>query len=278
MRHRCDYGQHLAIVGGHAVLGAWEPSKGVSLTWTDGDEWVGEAIIGSGDHLEYKYVVRSADGTLCYWKEGANVVIDAPRAPGARVLVQESWLNQASRRIEILVREVVGEAAAMQQAVAMQQAAAAQQASMQQAVQQQAAAKEQAAAMQAAAAAQQAAAAATAAAAAQQQQATAAAAAVVQQQQAVQQQQQQAAEAAAALMVAAAKMPAADPLQGVADAAMSDLREAMAIHEDIQRLSADPNAREVLQADRLLAAASNKAVAMGRALKAAQDFPQLPGK
>jgi hypothetical protein len=48
MHHRCDFGQHLAIVGGHAVLGGWEPSKAVALTWTTGDEWVGEAIIEPG--------------------------------------------------------------------------------------------------------------------------------------------------------------------------------------------------------------------------------------
>jgi len=40
---------------------------------------------------------------------------------------------------------------------------------------------------------------------------------------------------------------------------------------------ADPTAPEVLQADRLVAAAARKAVAMHRALEASRTMQQLPG-
>lgn len=42
-------------------------------------------------------------------------------------------------------------------------------------------------------------------------------------------------------------------------------------------LAADPAAPEVLQADRLVAAAARKAVAMHRALEASRTMQQLPG-
>lgn len=42
-------------------------------------------------------------------------------------------------------------------------------------------------------------------------------------------------------------------------------------------LAADPTAPEVLQADRLVAAAARKAVAMHRALEASRTMQQLPG-
>eukprot|EP00955_Chlamydomonas_euryale_P042952 352467-Chlamydomonas_euryale.AAC.2 len=50
----------------------------------------------------------------------------------------------------------------------------------------------------------------------------------------------------------------------------------MSVHHHDPLVLADPTAQEVLLADRVLAAANNKAVAMGRALKAARAFPQLP--
>lgn len=38
-RRQLDFGEDLFVVGSHANLGAWDPARGVQMTWTDGDVW-----------------------------------------------------------------------------------------------------------------------------------------------------------------------------------------------------------------------------------------------
>lgn len=175
MTYRCAYGEHVAIVGGHEKLGQWVPKEGLGLTWADGDEWRGELTFEPGTLLEYKYVVRSSSGDLCYWKGGGNVVIDVKSSGGSFISVTEDW-HDPSRQIEVYEQ---GEQAM--------------------------------------------------------------------------------------------------DLGSEATRSIDELRSAMVLHKSIQQRSDDPAALEVLQADRLLAAANSKAVAMNKALKAAAAFPQLPG-
>lgn len=37
--YRCEFGQHLAIIGSSSVLGGWELRRCVGMHWTDGDVW-----------------------------------------------------------------------------------------------------------------------------------------------------------------------------------------------------------------------------------------------
>lgn len=76
---------------------------------------------------------------------------------------------------------------------------------------------------------------------------------------------------------AVARTRSLNPLDQQAQQSMEDLREAMSLHNKIMDRTRDPTNLEVIQADRVLAAANTKAVAMNKALKAADAFPQLPG-
>ncbi len=51
--------------------------------------------------MEYKYVVRKADGAVCYWRPGENAGLELEAAPGATMQVAESW-GDVHRKIEVL--------------------------------------------------------------------------------------------------------------------------------------------------------------------------------
>lgn len=66
-------------------------------------------------------------------------------------------------------------------------------------------------------------------------------------------------------------------VESAVDRALTELTQAMSSSTNMQQHKQDPTAPEVLQADRLVAAAARKAVAMHRALEASRTMQQLPG-
>ncbi len=37
--YRCEFGQHIALVGSDEFLGDWDVQRGVPMNWQDGDVW-----------------------------------------------------------------------------------------------------------------------------------------------------------------------------------------------------------------------------------------------
>ena len=37
--YRCEFGQHIALVGSDEYLGQWDAQRGVPMNWTHGDVW-----------------------------------------------------------------------------------------------------------------------------------------------------------------------------------------------------------------------------------------------
>ncbi|CAL8463313.1 g2847 [Coccomyxa elongata] len=81
------------------------------MEWSDGDLWSADfdLPLQLGSELEYKYVVRSEDGSV-YWKPGCNLCIRIPVNeaeswfPGS-IAVRDAW-DDSSRYIEqVGVRE-----------------------------------------------------------------------------------------------------------------------------------------------------------------------------
>lgn len=66
-------------------------------------------------------------------------------------------------------------------------------------------------------------------------------------------------------------------VQSAVDRALHELTQAMSTSATVQDRKQDPTAPEVLQADRLVAAAARKAVAMHRAFEASRSLQSLPG-
>jgi len=82
-----EFGQQVEVTGETETLGLWEQS--VPLTWTEGDVWTGECELAPGA-VEYKYVIKTVDGTLVGWQPGNNKVIKVDK-PGVEVSVNDGW-------------------------------------------------------------------------------------------------------------------------------------------------------------------------------------------
>jgi hypothetical protein len=44
IHRRVNFGESLAVVGGSPVLGDWDPTKAVTLEWSEGDMWLSPAL------------------------------------------------------------------------------------------------------------------------------------------------------------------------------------------------------------------------------------------
>eukprot|EP01018_Ginkgo_biloba_P022299 Gb_11713 [translate_table: standard] len=68
-----QFGQIFKIVGNSSELGNWNISEGVTLTWSTGDIWTGNAEVSLGVYYEYKaVVVNDASGACNCWMPGNN--------------------------------------------------------------------------------------------------------------------------------------------------------------------------------------------------------------
>lgn len=179
------------MVGSGEALGDWSVDRGKRMHWTDGDVWQVDFEVSTGPEvqLEYKYVVRSTDGGVLYWKPGENCQIRVPvwlkeeKAIAEGVLVRDAW-DGSIQDIEL---EVTG----------------------------------------------------------------------FQRQEFTEEEERAA-------------------VQSAVDRALHELTQAMSTSLSVQDRRQDPTAPEVLQADRLVAAAARKAVAMHRAFEATKQLQALP--
>lgn len=105
--YRVSFGQSLCVVGSCDVLGNWTPDKGLPMTWTKDDWWTAELDLTSRDsiNLEYKYLVRNSDGGVAHWKPGGNYKIAMPVAQGenkyaGKVVVADAW-DESFKKVQV---------------------------------------------------------------------------------------------------------------------------------------------------------------------------------
>ncbi|KAF8056234.1 CAF1-7 [Scenedesmus sp. PABB004] len=102
IRVKVDFGQVLLVVGSCASLGSWNTDAAVRLNWQEGHVWEASVELPAGEAVDYKYVVRNADGTMDRWQPGENLRMDVPVAQGNNgrrrgVLVLDSWTKSHRR-------------------------------------------------------------------------------------------------------------------------------------------------------------------------------------
>ncbi|KAK9811665.1 hypothetical protein WJX72_007965 [[Myrmecia] bisecta] len=105
--YRCNFGQHLCLVGSADPLGKWDVQSGVPMNWTDGDVWTVELdikVMQQGMEVEYKYVVREGQHVVA-WKPGHNFSLRLPVEPEADLLpekvhVKDAW-DGSFRELEV---------------------------------------------------------------------------------------------------------------------------------------------------------------------------------
>eukprot|EP00899_Mesostigma_viride_P015996 jgi/Mesvir1/24398/Mv11066-RA.1 len=107
MQRQAAFGQSFRVVGSHPALGSWNAAQGLKLEWSDGDIWVGEALLPEGEEVEYKYtLVNDAQGgAIASWSPGQNFLL-TPQLPkravaqqgrgNLQLVVRDAWEGQPS--------------------------------------------------------------------------------------------------------------------------------------------------------------------------------------
>jgi len=75
------FGQALYVCGNIPALGDWDPRRAFKLTWTPGDNWVGDIYVQAPCDFEYKYIVadfNELEAKEVIWDEGPNAKMSIP--------------------------------------------------------------------------------------------------------------------------------------------------------------------------------------------------------
>ena len=87
-----SYGQSFKLVGNTAELGNWDTSKGITMTYTQGDVWTASVELNRGESYEYKaVVVDSSSDTCACWMPGGNRVLKIPSDAKSVYFVSTFW-------------------------------------------------------------------------------------------------------------------------------------------------------------------------------------------
>ena len=87
-----SYGQSFKLVGNTAELGNWDTSKGITMTYTQGDVWTASVELNRGESYEYKaVVVDSSSDTCACWMPGGNRVLTIPSDAQSVYFVSTFW-------------------------------------------------------------------------------------------------------------------------------------------------------------------------------------------
>lgn len=89
--YKTKFGENLCLVGSACPLGEWDVSKGVSMTWTDGDVWRTELEMDLEQEEQYKYFIKGPDGGVVSWMEGENIALKLPSERAAAMEVLDAW-------------------------------------------------------------------------------------------------------------------------------------------------------------------------------------------
>lgn len=102
MKHRVEFGEHVAVLGSSEEMGGWE--RKVPMTWTE-EGWVAELEIEKGKRVEYKFVIVGGDGKLA-WEGGGNRKLELEK--GGRFEMVCHW-DKTGETGNIVELEVVDE-------------------------------------------------------------------------------------------------------------------------------------------------------------------------
>ncbi|GAM26669.1 hypothetical protein SAMD00019534_098440 [Acytostelium subglobosum LB1] len=74
-KHHVPFGQQIKVIGSCEQLGNWDAQKAFPLTFSQGDTWEGDVLLGQAGRIEYKYIITNFEtGELIGWESGSNRV------------------------------------------------------------------------------------------------------------------------------------------------------------------------------------------------------------
>ena len=78
IHYQAVFGQDVRLLGSHHALGAWDQTRAVPLTWTEGDVWTATVDLPAGGIFFYKYLVCDSQGRTVRWQDGSNSMLVMP--------------------------------------------------------------------------------------------------------------------------------------------------------------------------------------------------------
>jgi hypothetical protein len=89
IQYHVPFGHTLLMVGSVRELGNWDPSKGIPLTWSDGDIWTCRVLVKRHEvaKLEYKYICQYEHHIR--WEDGKNHNILS--VPCGSISIRDQW-------------------------------------------------------------------------------------------------------------------------------------------------------------------------------------------
>ncbi|XP_057458588.1 uncharacterized protein LOC130749274 isoform X2 [Lotus japonicus] len=93
----CDFGEQFLIVGDHPILGSWEPTEALPMTWSDGHVWTIELDMPVGESILFKFILKGKEGDII-WQPGSDRVINTWETMN-KIIVFEDWENAELQEI-----------------------------------------------------------------------------------------------------------------------------------------------------------------------------------
>lgn len=93
----CAFGQQFLIVGDNPVLGEWNPSGGVPLSWSEGHVWTADVYVPMGKAIKYKFILMDATEAIA-WQPGPDRMIK-PWDTEKTITIFEDWSNPELQNI-----------------------------------------------------------------------------------------------------------------------------------------------------------------------------------
>ncbi|KAK4253235.1 hypothetical protein QN277_010564 [Acacia crassicarpa] len=93
----CMFGEQFLIVGDHPMIGAWDPSNALPMTWSEGHQWFVETDVPAEKSIQYKFILKSVSGDII-WQPGPDRIVRTWETDN-RITVCEDWENAELQKI-----------------------------------------------------------------------------------------------------------------------------------------------------------------------------------
>ncbi|KAJ1396151.1 Immunoglobulin-like fold [Sesbania bispinosa] len=97
LQKSCNFGEQFLIVGDDPVLGSWDPSDALPMTWSDGHIWTAELDMPAGKSIQFKFILKGKGGNIV-WQPGSDRIIQTWETLN-RISVCEDWENAELQKI-----------------------------------------------------------------------------------------------------------------------------------------------------------------------------------
>ncbi|XP_054781336.1 uncharacterized protein LOC129288664 isoform X2 [Prosopis cineraria] len=93
----CMYGEQFHVVGDDPMIGAWDPSNALPMTWSEGHVWSVEMDAPAGKSIQYKFILKLTSGDII-WQPGSDRIVKTWGTVN-RITVCEDWENAELQKL-----------------------------------------------------------------------------------------------------------------------------------------------------------------------------------